>query len=279
MTFGCDMQKNQCEKFFFGIPLISKSASKDWERIQYLFENTLRSILAQTDPNFKVLVAGHEMPEVVEMQDPRVEFLACDSPPPKTSQEMMADKGSKAFAIARRLKEAGGGYLMYVDADDLVSNRIVDWVHSNPSHGYLADKGYCLDIESGKAYTVEDLVGKPFHQICGTCSIIYFDEVDLPDGPSPEESSPCYFMQFGGHTTLEKVSSRAGRPLIALPFVASVYVLNHGLNYSEGALLGLPRHPLRIATKLLARWQSQILRKKLASIASEFSVPARYMQK
>ena len=273
------MKKKQCERFFFGIPLISKSASRNWVHVQYLFENTLRSILAQTNPKFKVIVAGHEKPEVVEMQDPRVEFLAFDSPPPKTSHEMMADKGSKAFAIARHLKEAGGGYLMYVDADDLVSNRIVDLVHSNPSHGYLADKGYCLDIESGKAYTVEGLTGKPFHQICGTCSIIYFDEVDLPDGPSPEESSPCYFMKFGGHTTLKKISSREGRPLTAFPFVASVYVLNHGLNYSEGALLRLPRHPLRMATKLLARWRSQISRRKLASIAPEFSVPARYMQK
>src|SRR5215467_12686264 len=114
--------------FFFGVPLRSKSSSKNWLRVCDLFRSTLRSILGQTAEDFSVIVACHDVPTVPEIKDSRVKLLISSASIPTNLPEQMTDRYLKARMIAAETKQRGGGYLMAVDGDDLVSNRIVTFV-------------------------------------------------------------------------------------------------------------------------------------------------------
>ncbi|WP_348673322.1 hypothetical protein, partial [uncultured Abyssibacter sp.] len=60
--------------FVFGIPLRPKCRTADWDGAVRRFRSALLSCLAQTDPDFRVLVACNERPEGMP-DDPRVEYL------------------------------------------------------------------------------------------------------------------------------------------------------------------------------------------------------------
>lgn len=93
---------------YFGIPLRSKAASKNWEHVEEVFNRTLNSVYRQTDPDFKVIVACHDKPRLNKKYDDRVEFLISHSPLPQNYSDMMFDKGWKVSVIAKRLRELGG---------------------------------------------------------------------------------------------------------------------------------------------------------------------------
>ena len=65
--------------FTFGIPLIPASLAADWDLVQDLLGLTLASVLAQTDPDFRVVVAGHDLPSRLP-DDPRVTFVRAGWP-------------------------------------------------------------------------------------------------------------------------------------------------------------------------------------------------------
>jgi hypothetical protein len=49
---------NPAEPFTFGIALVSRRSAGD--RVRALLDRTLASLQGQTDPDFKVVIAGHE---------------------------------------------------------------------------------------------------------------------------------------------------------------------------------------------------------------------------
>lgn len=162
---------------FFGIPLRSKASSQNWDKVTKVFNRTLRSVYSQTDPDFKIYVACHEIPNLEGKYDSRVEFLISDRETPKTKEEMLLDKGWKVSMIAKCIREAGGGYTMLVDSDDLVSNRIAEYVNSHPHcNGYLSKYGYVYNEGLGYMKKVKNL-----YRLCGSCSIVYYSADDLPD--------------------------------------------------------------------------------------------------
>lgn len=111
------------------------------------FNRTLWSVYNQTDPDFKILVACHDVPVLTHEYDERVEFLRVDSPIPTTKEEMMLDKGHKIHTIGMKIREYGGGFTMMVDADDIQSNRIAAYVNAHPNaNGFLSRNGYYYHV-------------------------------------------------------------------------------------------------------------------------------------
>jgi len=216
---------------YFGIPLRSKAASKNWENVTKVFNRTLRSIYSQTDPDFKIYVACHDIPALDEEYDERVEFLISDRETPKNKNEMLQDKGWKISMIAQCIRDAGGGYIMLVDSDDLVSNRIAEYVNSHPRcNGYLSRYGYVYQEGAGYMQRVENL-----HKLCGSCAIVYYSVEDLPD-KMPEslyDDSPIdYWIIRKAHCDLPDYLQEIGRGLSTIPFPTTVYVRNTGDNHS-----------------------------------------------
>ncbi len=213
-------------RFAFGIPLRSRQTARDWDRVGRLFEATLNSVLAQSDPDFSVIVACHERPAATGFADPRVVTIELPPMPIVSSAEQMKDKRLKHMCIAAALRRMGGGFLMFVDADDLVSNRIVAHVRRHPDpHGYIVDAGYEYDLATGLVRTAPR-----FDRLCGSCAVFNYSLPDLPE--TPHSTAPCRFTSFSNHSHWRDIAKAEGRPLAPLPFRAVVFVRNNGENHS-----------------------------------------------
>lgn len=218
-------------QFAFGIPLRSKDTARSWDTIITLLECTLRSIFNQTDGQFRVILAHHELPILSLLDDSRVVLVRATFPPMISIAEQMADRAQKRRLIGTAFRELGGGYLMFVDADDLVSNQIVAFAHSDADrNGYILKDGYEFDVAR------ERIRAAPrFNRLCGTSAIINFSIDDLPR--SYTDNQPCYFSDFQNrsHVLWADTAKQHGRSLTTLPFKGAVYVINHGENWSVQA--------------------------------------------
>ena len=216
---------------FFGIPLRSKAASNDWGKVEKIFNRTLRSIYRQTCPDFRIIVACHDIPVLEQTCDDRVEFLVSDAPLPTSRREMMLDKGWKLSMIAKRVRELGSGYVMMVDSDDLISDRIAQFCAEHPDeNGFLSGNGYVYNEGLAYAKKIHKIYG-----ICGSCAIVNYRPEDLPEelpvGISDEEVQRRFVFRRS-HRQIPEDLAAAGRPLAPLPFPGVVYVRNTGDNHS-----------------------------------------------
>ncbi|WP_130837075.1 glycosyltransferase family A protein [Lachnoclostridium sp. Marseille-P6806] len=226
---------------YFGVPLRAKAVSRDWGRVSAQFERTLRSVCRQTSPEFKVLVACHDIPEGLRT-DPRVEFLRAETPYPASREEMMLDKGWKVSMIARRVRELGGGYVMLVDADDLISHRIAAYAAAHPGKsGFLSASAYLYRDGSDCCRKI-----RAPHRVCGSCAIVHYEPEELPPelprdlwDDSPREK----WVIRRPHRQVPELLRAQGRPLERLPFPSTIYVQDTGDNHSRlgGGDLGWKR--------------------------------------
>lgn len=220
---------------FFVIPLRSKYSSKNWHNVNLLFNNTIKSVYNQTDPDFKILVAIHDLPDLTFKVDDRVEFLKMNYEVPKNLDQQMLDKYYKKRYLMKRVKELGGGYVMMVDADDYISNRIAEYVNKNKhQNGYFMNNGY--EFDSKNKYMQK---APRFYKLCGTSSIINYKETDLPEDISFQgykwlnRDRPNEYIFDYGHTMWATLMFNQNRPLKPLPFRGAVYVINSGENHSQ----------------------------------------------
>src|SRR5207248_11018267 len=102
----------------FIISMRARALAQDWDYHTWLLECTLDSILAQTNPEFNVVVACHDIPEFPQAKNPAVHMLQVQYQlPQRNFEDMLVDKVLKLtsgvdWAIAR-----GSDYVMFVDAD------------------------------------------------------------------------------------------------------------------------------------------------------------------
>lgn len=207
----------------FIVPVKSKVVSSDWPAVSRLLNRCLNSICNQTNPNFKVVVACHEIPETNFTNDPRIEFLKVDfSPPVLKNNEgdrwiKEADKGKKIKFAADYAKSQGAKYVMTVDADDCISNKICDYVHKNAKDsiaGWYVKKGYLYP--EGKKYSYLNF--KNFNAVCGSCVIIKPEHIDYMYGDN--------FWFDHERTDFDK-----GISLLPLPFPGALYSMLNGTNH------------------------------------------------
>ncbi|HUJ04249.1 MAG TPA: hypothetical protein VLW75_11460, partial [Rhizomicrobium sp.] len=193
--------------------------------------------------DFGVIVACHDVPGIAEASDPRVTFLVSRAPVPATLEAQMYDKHVKRRMIAAELRERGGGYLMAVDADDLVSSRLASFVRqdANP-YGYILHDGYEFDFARKRVRPAPR-----FNRFCGSSGIFLFSPDDLPK--SFDDADQAVSDRFGNHTQWAQAAKELGRPLAAFPFRGAMYVTNNGENHSaQAGNVGWRRSLLRAFT-------------------------------
>src|SRR4051794_6997404 len=103
--------------FTFGIALTPRALARDWALIEALLDLTLASVLAQTDPDFRVLIHGHDRPHTIMDADPRLTFIKADWPVEDTGPHN-DDSGRKKHALNDLVLRQEGGLFMLLDADD-----------------------------------------------------------------------------------------------------------------------------------------------------------------
>lgn len=240
--------------FVFIVPLKSSQVSNSWQQVCKLFERTLRSISQQTKQDFRVICVCHEVPEI-EFEHPNVSYISVDFPIPYWNKESFVraenhnqcvDKGRKMWLGLAEAAKYDPSYVMFVDADDCISNQIVEFVQQqDPTcNGWFFDRGYEYEEGSSQIY----LRTKEFNQKCGTSYIFRFDLV-YPQWVEFEAITRDYQR----HQMFDKYLTEKGTPLTPLPFPGSIYMTDNQENiWLQKSFFVQKDRPLKEQFKFLA---------------------------
>ncbi len=210
----------------FIIPVKSAQVSGSWGQFSKLFERTLKSVTSQTSPNYRVVVVCHEKPET-DFNHPKIEYIHVDFPVPdlKTTPKEThnglkeQDKSMKILKGVEYVKKYDSDYLMVVDSDDCISNRIVAYVDENLKKdlvGWYFSAGYFY--REGDKFISLNRNG--FNTLCGTCIIIKPDYIKHIFREEPVLEYIHGTTKFPDNSSLTK-----------LPFPGAAYSLANGENH------------------------------------------------
>lgn len=166
----------------FAISLKSKKVSRNWDVVQQQLAKTIQSILNSSDQNFRIIVAGHEKPNIKELSNSKVTWISVNFPLSRSKVGMSNDKMKKRYAIAHYLsKEGFSGYFMPLDADDWVHHRFVEYLNKSPvSKAYILNKGIMSNLKRNEIWLISN-----FYKHCGSCAVFYFENHELPKDNKP----------------------------------------------------------------------------------------------
>ena len=214
----------------FIVPLQSPQASSDWARVSALCERTLRSICGQTSADFRVFLVCNQAPRLA-FSHPALTIVEDDFPIPQpNTAARMFDKHEKLKRGMIAARDLAPCHVMFVDADDLVNNRLAEFCAAHPAQpGWYIAQGYIHTAGSAWIYRWPD-----FDLICGTAAIVLCAEEDFPRRMSDKKSD--FFMIDCGHFEFRHPARTRGRKLDPLPFPGAVYVTATGENDSGTSL-------------------------------------------
>lgn len=224
--------KQQKNQIAFAISLKSKTVSRDWTRVQANLADTLRSLMKNTDQNFRIIIAGHEKPELEELEHERVIWLPVDFPPPSFTNfgSFGRDKYRKRIEIGKYLRKEGySGYFMPLDADDWIHHRFVEFIRSSPLlDAYIIDKGFQVNVMRKEVW-----YRNRFHSGCGSSAVFYFSNNDFPSTSKREDVEKTPFgMAVKDHKKVAEHLEEIDREYKMAEFPLVTWVLGHGDNNS-----------------------------------------------
>ncbi|QXT40508.1 putative rhamnosyl transferase [Gymnodinialimonas ceratoperidinii] len=215
----------------FCAPLMGKHFAEDWAKVSAGVARMVRSLLAQSDPNWTLLLTSQDRPEGLP-DDPRIVFL------PFEAEVTGMDKRQKVMHLMQELANhlAGrDGYLHALDADDILHPDVVAHIRSdNNGQGYWYKWGGMLDAETGTIArcgprSLRYPTSRPFLSQCGSSAAIYVD-FRAPERRAAEQATLFY---GSGHRNFLRVTKALGLTLAPLPFPAGLYVMNTGENMRQ----------------------------------------------
>jgi hypothetical protein len=242
----------------FLIPVPSPQRVKNWHTGCLYFKQTLSSILNSRADEYRVVAAGHELPNFELPQHPRFKFLSLEHPLPSRKNgdypAAVKDKMLKLAAAWDYAKSAWNPlYVMKLDWDDLISSRLVEWLISAANEaGYLIKHGWIW--RSQVPYLIQGT--EYFDRVCGSCILIRTDLADQT-GPflthvegtslSPEGhrfaindhyslvpgSGTGTLLLNDSHQRYAAQFDYLGQRLATVPFKAAVCRIGHGNNAGQ----------------------------------------------
>lgn len=238
--------------FYFGVPLRSRRSSRDWMQVSDRFRGTMQSICRQTAPEFTVLVACHDVPDWPGLEDSRIRIIQApfEAPAADDYRGQMVDKGRKVHLILSSIKQLGAGRYMQVDADDLVSRRVVEFAQERPATpGWVIRLGYEYRVGSDFVQ-----INPLIHRHCGTTHIISLRDEDLPDDMSDADSDEARdrYVLRRPHHMWGRGFAELGRGFKTLPFVGCAYVTGYSDNHSLNKPAKPPRRGFSMRDLILA---------------------------
>jgi hypothetical protein len=220
----------------FLIPVRHPDNSSDWSRLKANLTQTVASIAAQTNGDWRGVIIANEGADLPPLpQRFSVEWVHF---PPNVRHDKVGDATHDfldAFRIdkgRRVLKGMLGArasrFFMIVDDDDFVSSRIAQFVVDHPdANGWTVDRGYVWDDGGKMLYRHHRL-----NHVCGSSLIIRSDLYELP--ATFESATPDYIKtMLGSHRSIASILAERGKPLATLPFPGSIYRVAHGGSHSQ----------------------------------------------
>lgn len=227
----------------FVIPVKPKNVSKDWNYENLLLERTVKSICSQTDQHFRLIIVYTDRPDII-VNHPNIifthyplkavhanEFEDLDYVLKHYSREYaekMMDKGKKIHYGCKKGIEAGCSYLMGVDSDDLISDRVAEFVNRNSNTnkaGWRIKKGYIYKENSPLLIKKKDI-----QNINGSTHIIRKDLITIPDFSSNLFWNYNLFEAHG--YTYQRIKDFHNELLEDYPYFGTIYIV-HKNNYSS----------------------------------------------
>ncbi|ABI55479.1 galactosyltransferase protein [Alkalilimnicola ehrlichii MLHE-1] len=261
-------------------PLIHPDVARSWPSVCARLRETAASVLSSDSPAtpIRMFVGCNYEAEVSDLPS-GVKLMRLPLPAPDASvyastgdqeavrlESVRLDKGEKVLAAAREARDEGAEYIMFLDADDLLSNRIIGWVAAHRgAPGWVIDKGWLHRPNSPFIYQQDR-----FNRVCGSCHIVRTDLI--PGLSSKAEMTEDEIKKyFGSHLHLADRLSFEGHHLEKLPFRGAVYRVGHGNNISRRKraieFWALRRHPSLFLKRVVG------FRRLSAKLIEEFSVP------
>lgn len=238
--------------------LRSKTVANDWKRVCALFERTACSVFNQTTPHFRLIVTCHERPILTKPFDERLEFIEVDFPPPDRREHILLsnDKVKKLIVALNKARDCGASFVMPLDADDMVSNRLVAFVLARPrADGWYVRHGW--RYYEGQKWI--ERLGR-FNQVCGSCNILSRRWFNFSKEPELERDADENLISEGHDRAVLNFRER-GVALRPVPFRAIIYVCDGGENLSALDTTYLPSGPIRYRSPVrvgLGRIKSRI---------------------
>lgn len=217
----------------FAISLKSKSVSRDWSKVEENLATTLRSIFNNTDQNFRIVIAGHEKPEIDELTHERVTWLPVtfEPPvPPLSGEKFTFDKKHKRRVIGAYLRKTGfSGYFMPIDADDWIHYRFVEFIRLQPiTKAFVLNKGIMVNELLNEAW-----LRNRFYIGCGSSALYYFRNHDLPISSELEDAEKTLFgLSLKNHMKVTENLDAVQIDYMKVDYQLVTYVLGHGDNTS-----------------------------------------------
>ena len=246
------------------IPLKPRNNSKNWEYDSLLFERTLNSVCGQLDSSFMVFVVHNEKP-LIECKHTSVKYLFFDLPYINATEihdfddyvslyykphyaEIMMDKSRKIMFGFKEAKKYRCTYLMSLDSDDLISNRLSMFVNQNSNA--LRVNGWRLRL--GYVYREGDFLmikSRNIQIINGSTHIVRSDLVEIPDFSSKKLWDYNLFESHG--YTYQRLIDFGGNKLSDCDFFSVIYVV-HEINSSQVKLTFFGNLLKRVAKYMLS---------------------------
>ena len=264
-------------------------AGGNWDYHVWLLERVVHSMLAQTTGDVRVIVACHDVPETPLAADRRVCFVPLKVEiPAREFDDMVADKVLKLSAAAQTARSQGCEFVVFNDADDLVSNRIGALVAARPGGNGWYTTSQFFYTYGGRLMRRQDIAPPA----SGPCVIVRADLLTFDRPPFTAQwaqmiaeggeqryvhflerhnAEVCVLAAVGiGH--YRQFMADRGHPLDPLPFAGNV-VINHKDSMSTtGGTHGYQVRSRLSALKQSVRWLPT-LRYASAAVRAEFRIP------
>ena len=166
----------------FLIPFAPRRTKSRWDIACAHLRQTLESVQKSTSGSYCVVVAGHEAPDF-NFESNKVCFLSVDHDIPHHEDAVVSGRLDKLAKIAAAWNYAKSRwnphYLMKLDADDLISARLVQWLENfGREPGYLIKHGWVWC--SGSRYLLQ--CTEYLDRVCASCLVVRSDIADQ-EGP------------------------------------------------------------------------------------------------
>lgn len=246
-----------------------------------MLNRTLQSLANQTDNRFKAYVVYSDLPDNA-FRHPNVSWLPFPFPFFDRQQIRDAEKynsfgsenkewehlpfffdqGKKALYGAMQAKKDACDFIMMVDADDLLSNRLVAYINAHdPAEniGFYVNKGYLYAENGSLLIKVPDQM----NFVCGSVNIVRRDTI-----PEIDFSINTYenFSFFSAHSYVRtRIQYSHSQTIKPLPFYGLVYVFHSTNEMASKSNLR------KLTIRNLAKW---IIRGKVITpkVKKEFGI-------
>jgi hypothetical protein len=262
-------------RFHFCVPVMSSVMARGrWDAsdapgggsVEATLDRCLKSLLNQSERDFMIHLAAHELPPLHVADPQRIAVHSADFPrPPDINLDMynqlagkvldklpdvrrrrIGDKYSKLkINLSAALADPEAQWVMFVDSDDLVHRDVVAHALAHDGEwpgGHTVTRGYSWRVGEDSLREVNG-----FHKICGTCNVVRLvqwekDQFAATHSVNTFERKTHWL--FAGHASVFKRLRNTGRDTAKLPFRAAIYVTGTGFNYSGIKQTGSGQVPL-----------------------------------